>query len=59
MMESVKLIRQLKGISLREAQDVVHCSETWADCKESHEQLQETSVEALRQLARETGCGET
>ncbi|HET9225983.1 MAG TPA: hypothetical protein VFR31_04910 [Thermoanaerobaculia bacterium] len=54
MMESVKLMRELKSVSLREAQDIVHLSDTWADHKESHEQLQETFAEALRKLANET-----
>src|SRR5436853_5739478 len=51
MFESVKLIKQLKSISLREAQDLVHSSTTWADQKESHELLQEDFAEALRQLS--------
>lgn len=54
MMESVKLMRELKGVPLKEAQDIVHFSDTWADCKEGHEQLQEDFAEALRQLNRET-----
>ena len=58
MMDSVKLMRQLKGIPLREAQDIIHFSETWADHRESHEQLQKTFAEAFRQLARETESGE-
>ena len=53
MSESVNLIRQLKAISLREAQDLVHFSATWADQKENHEQLQEAFTEALQQLSWE------
>lgn len=58
MMESVKLIRQIKVTSLREAQDIVHFSDTWEDCRESHERLQETFTEALNKLAQETADGE-
>jgi predicted ATPase with chaperone activity len=54
MLESARLIRQLKSISLREAQDLIHFSKTWADLKESHENLQEVFAEALQQLSRET-----
>lgn len=54
MMESVKLMRQLKQLSLREAQDLIHFSDAWSDCRESHEELQDTFAESLRQLARET-----
>jgi ribosomal protein L7/L12 len=54
MMESVKLIRQLKMISLKEAQDLVARSDTWMDNRESHEQLQESFARALRQLGQES-----
>lgn len=58
MFESVKLMRQLKPISLREAQDLVHFSTTWTDHKESHEQLQDAFVEGLRQLGvKKMECG--
>jgi hypothetical protein len=47
MLESVKLTRKLNSISLKEAQDLVLFSETWADHKENHERLQEAFAEAL------------
>jgi hypothetical protein len=55
MMESVKLMRQIKAATLQEAQEIVHESSTWADEKESWEQLQNVFAEALKQLAQETG----
>ncbi len=50
MFESVRLIQQLKAITLSEAQALVHFSTTWADQREGHEQLQDTFAEALLQL---------
>lgn len=50
MPDSVKLIRQVKGLSLREAQEVVHHSDTWADGREAQERLQDAFWEALEEL---------
>lgn len=53
MLESVKLTRKLNSISLKEAQDLVLFSETWADHKENHERLQEAFAEALLEIEKD------
>jgi hypothetical protein len=58
MMESVKLIRQLKAASLGEAQDIVHFSATWADRKEDQERLAGDFSEALEWLGQEDHGGD-
>jgi hypothetical protein len=46
MMESVKLMQQVKQTSLKAAQDTVHYSEVWSDEKESHDASQDALIEA-------------
>jgi hypothetical protein len=53
MLDSVKLMRELKAVSRKEAQDLVLFSETWDDQKENHERLQEAFAEALLHLQKE------
>jgi hypothetical protein len=50
MFDSVKLIKALKQGSLKDAQELVHFSATWADCRGQHEQLQDDLFEAARQM---------
>jgi hypothetical protein len=51
MMESVKLMQQVKQTSLKEAQDTVHYSEVWSDEKASHDASQNALIEAAKELA--------
>jgi hypothetical protein len=51
MKDSVLLIHRIKGISLGEAQQLVHCSHVWADQRENQERLNEVFRQALEELA--------
>ena len=53
MVPSIKLLASFYGLSLRDAKIAVHFSETWADCRESHEALHEAAFEAARELGFE------
>lgn len=52
-MQSTKLIKELRGLSLREAQVLLHESETWADDKDSHDELQDVLAQAMLELKQE------
>jgi len=45
---SIKLLRELKGMSLAEAKVAVHYSPAWADCIESDNALHESAFEAAK-----------
>jgi ribosomal protein L7/L12 len=51
--ESIKAVRQLAGVSLGEAKNIVHFSQAWEDTREASEALHETAFEALDQMQRE------
>jgi ribosomal protein L7/L12 len=42
ILESIKIIRELKGGSLAEAKRVVHLSQTWADARQAYDQLHDS-----------------
>lgn len=50
MLDSVKLMRELRSLPLGEAQDIVHNSTVWADHYESHQRLQEDFAKALLEI---------
>jgi hypothetical protein len=52
---SIKLLRDLTGLSLGDAKIAVHYSPVWADSRESNDALHEASFAA----AKETGYSET
>ncbi len=39
MIQSIKIVRELQGISLEDAKEVVHSSNAWADLRASHDRL--------------------
>ena len=47
---SIKLAHELYGISLIEAKEAVHFSETWADCREATTATHESAIGAAWQL---------
>jgi ribosomal protein L7/L12 len=49
--DSIKLLRELKGMSLGDAKAAVHYSPAWADCLDSDNELHKTAFAA----AEETG----
>ena len=49
--DSIKLLRQLTHISLGQAKEAVHYSETWADCREANDALHEAAFAAAQELA--------
>jgi len=44
---SIKVVRILKGVSLREAKEVVHFSAAWTDRREAHEQVHAQALGAV------------
>jgi hypothetical protein len=50
---SIKLTRELYGISPGEAKLALHYSDTWADCRESNEALHEVAYQAAKQIGFE------
>ena len=50
--DSIKIVRQLTGVGLGEAKDIVHFSNTWKDVKERDEAFHEVLEEAI---LRESG----
>ena len=55
-MESIKMMRTVTGMSLREAKAAVHLSETWADVRESHDRIHDQLCDALIELGEEEGA---
>jgi ribosomal protein L7/L12 len=51
--ESIKAVRELAVMSLGEAKEIVHFSQTWADTREASEDLHEAAYEALEEIQRE------
>lgn len=49
IVESMKVMRELKGISLGEAKDLVHYSETWRDLAPAHSHIHEQLIAGLRE----------
>jgi ribosomal protein L7/L12 len=50
--ESIKAVRNLAGVSLAEAKEIVHFSKTWADTREASEDLHESAYESLGEIQR-------
>ena len=51
--ESIKAVCQLAGVPLREANEIVHFSQVWADKREESEALFDEAFTALDQMQRE------
>ena len=49
---SIKAVRQLLGVDLREAKRIVHLSDAWQDRRQQDDEFHEALEEAVRQLAR-------
>jgi ribosomal protein L7/L12 len=49
--DSIKSVRLLYKMSMAEAKELVHRSNTWADCFHRDEELHETARRALQDLA--------
>ncbi len=49
---SIKAVRQLQGVDLREAKRIVHLSDAWQDRRQQDDEFHEALEEAARQLAR-------
>jgi len=47
---SIKLLRDLTGISLGDAKVAVHSSPAWADCRQSDDALHEAAFAAAKEL---------
>lgn len=50
--DCIKAVREIAGISLGEAKEIVHYSRTWADMREASEALHETAYKALEIMQR-------
>jgi ribosomal protein L7/L12 len=46
-LQSIKVLREVEGISLGEAKERVHLSRTWADTREADDKLHEVAERAL------------
>jgi ribosomal protein L7/L12 len=51
IIESIKVMRELHGLSLGDAKDFVHVSRAWADRRELHDAVHERAIEAVADLA--------
>jgi len=47
VIDSLKVVRQVYGISLEEAKPLVHLSDAWADLRQAHDELHRSILEAL------------
>jgi ribosomal protein L7/L12 len=47
VIESLKVVRHIYGLSLEEAKPIVHLSDAWADLREAHDQLHRSIEEAV------------
>ena len=47
---SIRLLSDFCGISIDDAKEAVHFSQTWADCLASNDATHEAAFEAVRQL---------
>ena len=45
--QSIKVVRRLLDVDLREAKDIVHSSEIWADSREDADRLHDSLIEVL------------
>lgn len=48
-LESMKVLCELEGLSLRDAKDAIHTSETWADLRGVNEHAHEVASEILKE----------
>ena len=51
--ESIKAVRELADVSLQQAKETVHFSQTWADMRETSEALHESAFKALEIMQQE------
>ena len=51
---SVQMLRKLTNVSLAEAKQIVHFSQTWADLREAHDRFHDTLERALNSDDDET-----
>ncbi|MDY7096367.1 MAG: hypothetical protein SX243_25610 [Acidobacteriota bacterium] len=47
MVDSLKVVREVEGVRLGQAKEIVDSSATWADMRESNERLRSLVVKAL------------
>lgn len=47
MVESLKVVREVEGVRLGRAKEIIDSSATWADMRESNERIRSLAVEAL------------
>ena len=57
--DSIKMLRDVKGLSLADAKQTLHYSITWADLRGESERLHEALETSLEGLARDPGSGIT
>jgi hypothetical protein len=50
---SIKLLKRFFPLSTNEAKYVVHCSNTWSDCRAANEAIHEAAFQAAEELARQ------
>ena len=50
---SIKLLKSFFPLSSNEAKHIVHCSQTWSDCRTSNEAIHEAAFQAAEELVRE------
>ena len=58
IIECMKVMIDVMGLSLREAKRLVHFSNAWADLREAHEAVHQLATEALLEASSEMAAGE-
>lgn len=49
MVDSLKIVREVEGVRLGRAKEIVDSSATWADMRESNERLRSVAEQALEE----------
>jgi hypothetical protein len=54
ILDSIRLVRDLLGISLGEAKKVVHLSQTWADLRAANDSFHDQLLSSVKEIATQS-----